>query len=68
MEEYQANARKGVTLNEDQQSAVSKYDEVLRTLELTKEMEKSFIGLANDVCDTDSSFPFISQPRKFLLI
>jgi len=48
LEEYKENARKGATLNEDQLSAVAKYDEVLRTLELTKEMEKSFIGLAND--------------------
>lgn len=37
------------TLNEDQLSAVSKFDEVIRTLELTKELEKQFIALANDV-------------------
>lgn len=48
LEEYQENARKGAILNEDQLLAVSKYDEVLRTLELTREMEKQFIGLAND--------------------
>jgi hypothetical protein len=36
-------------LNEDQLSAVSRYDEVIRTLDLSREMEKQFIGLANDV-------------------
>jgi caprin-1 len=48
LEEYKENARKGATLNEDQLQAVSKYDEVIRTLELTREMEKQFVGLAND--------------------
>jgi len=48
LEEYKESARKGATLNEDQLSAVSKYDEVMRTLELTKELEKQFVGLAND--------------------
>ncbi len=49
LEEYRADQKKGQKLNEDQLSAVSKYDEVMRTLELTREMEKQFIGLANDV-------------------
>jgi len=48
LEEYRADQKKGQKLNEDQLSAVSKYDEVMRTLELTREMEKQFIGLAND--------------------
>lgn len=48
LEEYKETQRKGYALNEDQLSAVSKYDEVLRTLELTREMEKQFVGLAND--------------------
>jgi len=48
LEEYKSNQRKGEKLNEDQLSAVSKYDEVIRTLELTRELEKQFVSLAND--------------------
>lgn len=48
LEEYKESQRKGTVLNEDQLLAVSKYEEVLRTLELSRELEKSFIGLAND--------------------
>lgn len=48
LEEYKETARKGGQLNEDQLNAVAKFDEVIRTLELTKEMEKQFVGLAND--------------------
>ena len=40
--------RKGTVLNEDQLLAVSKHEEVLRSLELSRELEKQFIGLAND--------------------
>ena len=49
MEEYKENQKKGTTLNEDQLLAVSKYEEVVRSLELSKELEKQFIGLANEV-------------------
>lgn len=49
LEEYRTMQSKKETLNEDQLSAVSKFDEVIRTLELTKELEKQFIALANDV-------------------
>jgi len=48
LEEYKELQRKGATLNEDQLLAVSKYEEVLRTLELSRELEKQFVGLAND--------------------
>jgi len=48
LEEYKEVQRKGTVLNEDQLSAVSRYDEVIRTLELSRELEKSFVGLAND--------------------
>ena len=41
--------KKGTKLNEDQLLAVSKYDEVIRSLELSRELEKQFVGLANDV-------------------
>lgn len=48
LEEYKENQRKGDVLNEDQLSAVSKYEEVIRTLELSRELEKQFVTLAND--------------------
>ena len=41
--------RKGTALNEDQLLAVSKYEEVIKSLELSRELEKQFISLANDV-------------------
>lgn len=49
LEEYKASELKGAVLNEDQLLAVSKYEEVLRTLELSRELEKQFMALANDV-------------------
>jgi len=48
LEEYKENQRKGIVLNEDQLSAVSKFEEVTRSLELSRELEKQFVGLAND--------------------
>lgn len=48
LEEYKDVQSKGTTLNEDQSLAVSKYEEVLRSLELSRELEKQFVGLAND--------------------
>lgn len=48
LEEYKHNQKKGQVLNEDQLLAVSKYEEVLRTLELSRELEKQFVNLAND--------------------
>lgn len=48
LEEYKEFQRKGQTLNEDQLLAVSKYEEVLKSLELSRELEKQFVGLAND--------------------
>jgi len=56
LEEYKASERKGVVLNEDQLLAVSKYEEVLRTLELSRELEKQFVALANDVSDRWNEF------------
>lgn len=47
LDEYRALQTKQ-TLNEDQLSAVSRYDEVIRTLDLSRELEKQFISLAND--------------------
>ena len=49
LEEYRESESKGEKLNEDQQTAVNRYDEVIRSLELAKELEKQFVGLASDV-------------------
>jgi hypothetical protein len=49
LEEYRDIQAKGTPLNDDQLAAISRYDEVCRTLELSRELEKQFIGLANDV-------------------
>jgi predicted S18 family serine protease len=48
LEEYKDIQKRGANLNEDQLLAVSKYEEVLRSLELSRELEKQFVGLAND--------------------
>jgi len=48
LEEYKETQRKGTALNEDQLLAVSKFEEVIKSLELSRELEKQFIGLAND--------------------
>jgi len=48
LEEYRDIQAKGTPLNDDQLAAISRYDEVCRTLELSRELEKQFIGLAND--------------------
>jgi caprin-1 len=48
LDEYKASQRKGTQLNEDQLNAVERYDEVTRTLEMARELEKQFITLAND--------------------
>lgn len=48
LEEYKESQRKGTKLNEDQLLAVSRYDEVIRSLELSRELEKQFVTLAND--------------------
>lgn len=48
LEEYKESQRKGAVLNEDQLLAVSKYEEVIKSLELSRELEKQFVGLAND--------------------
>jgi hypothetical protein len=49
LEEYKEQQSSGAKMNEDQLSALSKYEEVLRTLELSRELEKQFVCLANDV-------------------
>lgn len=48
LEEYRDIQAKGTPLNEDQLLAISRYDEVLRTLEFSREMEKQFYQLASE--------------------
>lgn len=48
LEEYRDLQAKGQTLNADQLSALSKYDEVKGTLEVARDLDKQLIGLAND--------------------
>ncbi|XP_034934962.1 caprin homolog [Chelonus insularis] len=40
--------KNGKELNSDQTAAVAKYDEVLQTLEFTRELNKQIVGIAND--------------------
>merc|ERR1712079_454379 len=48
LDSYRDILRRGKALNEDQQSAVDKYDEVIGTLEFTKELMGQFSKLATD--------------------
>lgn len=40
--------KNGGELNSDQKTAVEKYDEVQQSLEITKEMHKQVVSIAND--------------------
>jgi len=48
LDSYRDILRGGKALNEDQQSAVDKYDEVMGTLDFTKELMGQFNKLATD--------------------
>jgi hypothetical protein len=48
LEEYKDSEKKGESLNADQKQAIERYDEVIRTLDLARELEKQFMSLAND--------------------
>jgi len=48
LDSYRDILKRGKALNEDQQSAVDKYDEVIGTLEFTKELMGQFSKLATD--------------------
>jgi len=48
LDAYRDTLRKGKALNEDQQSAVDKYEEVIGTLEFTKELMGQFAKLSQD--------------------
>lgn len=49
LDDYQARKNKGERLNQDQLDALSKYQEVTTNLEFARELQKSFIVLAQDI-------------------
>lgn len=48
LESYRDIQKTGKELDRDQKIAVAKYDEVLQTLEITKDLNKQIVGIAND--------------------
>ncbi|XP_060817300.1 caprin homolog [Bombus pascuorum] len=48
LESYRDLQKNGRELNADQKTAVAKYDEVLQTLDITKELYKQIVGIAHD--------------------
>lgn len=48
LESYRDLQKNGRELNADQKTAVAKYDEVLQTLDITKELYKQIVSIAHD--------------------
>ncbi|XP_051166469.1 caprin homolog isoform X2 [Leptopilina boulardi] len=48
LESYKDLQKGGGELNADQKTAVAKYDEVIQTLDITRDLHKSVQGIAND--------------------
>ncbi|KAF7987416.1 hypothetical protein HCN44_003178 [Aphidius gifuensis] len=48
LESYRDIQKTGKELDRDQKIAVAKYDEVLQTLEITRDLYKQIVGIAND--------------------
>ncbi|XP_043266516.1 caprin homolog [Venturia canescens] len=48
LETYKGIQDSGKELNQDQKTAVAKYDEVLQTLDITRELFKGVVSIAND--------------------
>lgn len=48
MDGYRESSRRGKTLNEDQLAAVSKYEEVLQTLEFARELRDQFKAMSQE--------------------
>ncbi|XP_075132511.1 caprin-2 [Leptodactylus fuscus] len=49
LEDYRERLRNGEVLNQDQQEAVEKYDEVIHNLDFAKELQKVFTALNQDL-------------------
>ncbi|XP_012284620.1 caprin homolog [Orussus abietinus] len=48
LESYRDLQKNGKELNQDQKIAVAKYDEVQQTLDITRELYRQIVGIAND--------------------
>ncbi|XP_011869682.1 PREDICTED: caprin homolog isoform X2 [Vollenhovia emeryi] len=48
LESYRDLQKNGRELNSDQKTAVAKYDEVLQTLDITRDLYKQIVNIAND--------------------
>ncbi|XP_015123600.1 caprin homolog [Diachasma alloeum] len=48
LEGYRDLQKSGRELDKDQKTAVAKYDEVLQTLDITRDLYKAIVGIAND--------------------
>lgn len=48
LESYRDLQKNGRELNSDQKTAVAKYDEVLQTLDITRDLYKQIVAIAND--------------------
>lgn len=48
LESYKDIQKNGKELDKDQKTAVAKYDEVLQTLDITRDLYKSIVAIAND--------------------
>ncbi|XP_037102837.1 caprin-1-like isoform X1 [Syngnathus acus] len=52
LDDYQAKKNKGESLNQDQLEALSKYQEILTTIEFARELQKSFLTLGQEIQKT----------------
>ncbi|XP_049573686.1 caprin-1 isoform X2 [Syngnathus scovelli] len=52
LDDYQAKKNKGESLNQDQLEALSKYQEILSTIEFARELQKSFLTLGQEIQKT----------------
>ncbi|TRY95959.1 hypothetical protein DNTS_008815 [Danionella cerebrum] len=52
LDDYRTRSNNGERLNQDQLEALSKYQEVIHNLEFTKELQKSFLALGQEIQKT----------------
>ncbi|XP_066224983.1 caprin-2 isoform X2 [Saccopteryx leptura] len=63
LEDYKDRLKNGEQLNPDQLEAVEKYEEVLHNLEFAKELQKTFLGLSQDLLKAQKK----AQRREHML-
>ena len=66
LDAYRDTLQRGKTLNDDQQAAVSKYDEVIGTLEFARELSGQFNKLAID--EAKDKKKMMNTPISFFCI